>query len=456
MFERKNVWNEINDTEREEMDIISDEYLSFLDNSKTERLAVKEIVKLAKKNGFKNIDEFEKINPKDKVYVVNKNKNVALFVIGDEKIESGMNIVASHIDSPRLDLKPLPVVEMEGLGYLKTHYYGGVKKYQRTNLPLSLIGVIYNKNGEKIDVSIGEEDNEPSLFITELLIHLSKDLNQKKASELIEAEKLNVLVGSIPLKGEKDNSVKANILKILKEKYNIEEDDFQIAEFEIVPSQKAKYAGLDKSMVIAHGQDDRVCSFASLKAILSIKETSRTSLSLFADKEEIGSVGNSGMTSRFFENTVMEIMEKMDGFNYISYKRALQNSKVLSADVTAAYDPNFSDAYEITNSAKTGCGVTISKYTGSGGKGGSNDANAEFLNEVRKAFEKDNVIWQTGELGKTDQGGGGTIAYILAQYNMDVLDCGTAMLSMHAPLEILSRADLYETYRAYKSFFKYI
>lgn len=458
-YKRKNVWLNIDDQQKNELEEISKDYIDFLNVAKTERLATNEIIKRAQAAGFVNLEE--KINNNsikagDKVYTVNKNKAVALFVIGSEDLEKGMSIVGAHTDSPRLDLKPVPLSEDTQIAYFKTHYYGGVKKYQWTTIPLALHGVVFNKNGEKIEIAIGENDDEPVFTISELLIHLSKKMMQKSASEVIEGEQLKVIVGSIPLADEEDNPVKKNILKILNEKYGIEEEDFITAEFEVVPAIKARNAGLDNSMIIAHGQDDRVCAYSALNAILKIEDPGKTAVALFVDKEEIGSRGATAMTSQFFENAVLELLNIEEKANLISLKRSLANSKVLSADVTMAYDPNFKDVSEIDNAAQFGCGVALTKYTGSGGKGGSNDANAEYLSEIRLAFEKDKVIYQTGELGAVDAGGGGTIAFILAEYGMDVVDCGTPVISMHAPTELVSKADLYETILAYKSFYKNI
>lgn len=458
-YKRKNVWLNIDQAKKDELENFSSDYMDFMNKSKTERLAVKEIVKRAEEAGFRNIDEVieeGKLEAGDKVYAINRQKAVALFVIGSEDFEAGMNIVGSHLDSPRLDLKPVPLYESKNIAYLKTHYYGGIKKYHWINIPLALHGVVYNKEGEKIEVSIGEEADEPVFFISELLVHLSKDLNQKKAAEVIEGEQLNIMVGSIPLEDEKDNPVKKNILNILKEKYNIEEEDFLTAEFEVVPADKARLVGLDSSMIMAYGHDDKVCAYTSLRAILESENPRKTLVGLFVDKEEIGSVGATGMSSQFFENTVVELMNLRGGVDLVSFKRAMKNSKVLSADVTLAEDPNFLEATEENNTAKLGHGVCLTKYTGARGKGGSNDADAEFLQEIRLAFDKGEAIWQTGELGKIDQGGGGTIAYILAEYGMQVVDCGTPVISMHAPLELVSKADVYETYRAYKSFYENI
>ena len=458
-YKRKNVWLNIDQAKKDELESLSTDYMDFMNKSKTERLAVKEIVRRAEEAGFRNIDEVieeGKLEEGDKVYAINRQKAVALFVIGSEDFEAGMNIVGSHLDSPRLDLKPVPLYESKNIAYLKTHYYGGIKKYHWINIPLALHGVVYNKEGEKVEVSIGEEADEPVFFISELLVHLSKDLNQKKAAEVIEGEQLNIMVGSIPLEDEKDNPVKKNILQILNDKYNIEEEDFLTAEFEVVPADKARLVGLDSSMIMAYGHDDKVCAYTSLRAILESENPKKTLVGLFVDKEEIGSVGATGMSSQFFENTVVELMNLAGGVNLVSFKRAMKNSKVLSADVTLAEDPNFLEATEENNTAKLGHGVCLTKYTGARGKGGSNDADAEFLQEVRLAFDKGEAIWQTGELGRIDQGGGGTIAYILAEYGMQVVDCGTPVISMHAPLELVSKADVYETYRAYKSFYENI
>ncbi len=458
-YKRKNVWLNIDQGKRDELESLSTDYMDFMNKSKTERLAVKEIVRRAEEAGFRNIGEVieeGKLEAGDKVYAINRQKAVALFVIGSEDFEAGMSIVGSHLDSPRLDLKPVPLYESKNIAYLKTHYYGGIKKYHWINIPLALHGLVFNKNGEKIEVSIGECEDEPVFFISELLVHLSKDLNQKKAAEVIEGEQLNIMVGSIPLEDEKDNPVKKNILNILKEKYNIEEEDFLTAEFEVVPADKARLVGLDSSMIMAYGHDDKVCAYTSLRAILESENPRKTLVGLFVDKEEIGSVGSTGMSSQFFENTVVELMNLAGGVDLVSFKRAMKNSKVLSADVTLAEDPNFLEATEENNTAKLGHGVCLTKYTGARGKGGSNDADAEFLQEIRLSFDKGEAIWQTGELGKIDQGGGGTIAYILAEYGMQVVDCGTPVISMHAPLELVSKADVYETYRAYKSFYENI
>ncbi|WP_099321019.1 aminopeptidase [Anaerococcus sp. Marseille-P3625] len=458
-YKRKNLWLNIDENQKNDLEEISKDYINFLNTAKTERLATKEIIRRAEEKGFVNLDEKIKegsLKAGDKVYAVNKEKAVALFLIGSEDLENGLAIVGAHTDSPRLDLKPVPLSEDTNIAYLKTHYYGGVKKYQWTTIPLELHGVIYKKDGEKVEISIGDKEDEPVFTISELLIHLSRKLMDEKARDVIKGEQLQIIVGSIPLDKDSENPVKKNILKILNEKYGIIEEDFITAEFEAVPAIKARNAGLDNSMIIAHGQDDRVCSYATLNAILSMENSKKTLVALFVDKEEIGSYGATGMSSQFLENTILELLNLKGKADLISFKRTLKNSKVLSADVTLAYDPNFKDVSEIDNAAQFGCGVALTKYTGSGGKGGSNDANAEYLQEVRAAFDKNNVIYQTGELGAVDAGGGGTIAFILAEYCMDVVDCGTPVISMHAPTELVSKADLYSTVEAYKSFYQNI
>lgn len=458
-YKRKNLWLNIDENQKNDLEEISKDYINFLNTAKTERLATKEIIRRAEEKGFVNLDEKIKegsLKAGDKVYAVNKEKAVALLLIGSEDLENGLAIVGAHTDSPRLDLKPVPLSEDTNIAYLKTHYYGGVKKYQWTTIPLELHGVIYKKDGEKVEISIGDKEDEPVFTISELLIHLSRKLMDEKARDVIKGEQLQIIVGSIPLDGDSENPVKKNILKILNEKYGIIEEDFITAEFEAVPAIKARNAGLDNSMIIAHGQDDRVCSYATLNAILSMETSKKTLVALFVDKEEIGSYGATGMSSQFLENTILELLNLKGKADLISFKRTLKNSKVLSADVTLAYDPNFKDVSEIDNAAQFGCGVALTKYTGSGGKGGSNDANAEYLQEVRAAFDKNNVIYQTGELGAVDAGGGGTIAFILAEYCMDVVDCGTPVISMHAPTELVSKADLYSTVEAYKSFYQNI
>ncbi|WP_416197639.1 MAG: aminopeptidase [Sporanaerobacter sp.] len=458
-FEFKNVWDALSAEEEKELFEVNEDYKKFLDDGKTEREATKDIIRRAEAKGFKSLDEImnsnKKLAPGMKVYANNKNKGVALFIIGKEDISAGMNIVGSHIDSPRLDLKQNPLYEDSDMAYLKTHYYGGIRKYQWVSLPLALHGVIIKNNGEKVDIVIGEDENDPVFFISDLLPHLAKDQGSKKLDEAIAGEGLNIIIGSIPYTSDDiDSKVKLNVLKILNDKYGITEEDFTTAEIEAVPAGKAKDLGIDRGLVLSYGHDDRVCAYTSLRAILEVENPERTAVGLFVDKEEIGSVGNTGMHSRFFEDTVAEIVYLLDeNANNIKIRRALANSRVLSSDVAAGYDPNYADAFEKRNSAYLGKGIALVKYTGSRGKGGSNDANAEYIGDIRRIFNEANVMWQTAELGKVDQGGGGTIAYILANYGMEVVDCGVPVLSMHAPYEAVSKADVYMTYRGYKAFY---
>lgn len=455
----RNIWESVNEDEREKIFGISEEYKSFLDKGKTEREAVKEIIRLATENGYISLEEIIekgiKPTPGMKIYANNKDKSIVLLVIGKEKLEKGMHIIGSHVDAPRIDLKQFPLYEDESLALLKTHYYGGIKKYQWVTLPLALHGVIINEKGEKIDVVIGEDEKDPVFFITDLLPHLAKDQMEKKMSEGITGEGLNILIGSIPYKDEDINEkVKLNILKILNEKYGIKEEDFTTAEFQVVPAGKSKDVGLDRSMVGGYGQDDRVCAFTSLRAILDVDNPNKTAVALFVDKEEIGSVGNTSMESKFFENVVSELINLTEeSYSELTVKRALANSSVLSADTVGAFDPNYPEVMDKKNSPYIGKGIVLVKYTGSRGKGGCNDANSEYIAKIRKIFNDNNVVWQMGELGKVDQGGGGTIAYILANYGMDVVDCGVCLLSVHAPYEIASKADVYMAYKGYKAFF---
>ena len=425
-------------------------YRDFLDTARTERLATKEIIRQAEKAGFKPLEKYKTLKAGNKVYWNQKGKSVILAVIGKKPLTEGAKIVGSHIDSPRLDLKAAPVVENKKIVYLKTHYYGGLRKYQWVCMPLSLIGVVYTADGSKIDVAIGEDPDDPVLFINDLLPHLAKDQSEKKLSEAIQGEMLMPLLGS----DSKEEKTKPAILKILKDKYGIEEEDFASAELEIVPTQKSRDVGLDRSMIMSYGHDDRVCSYGNLAAILAAKAGDKTQIALFADKEEIGSVGNTGVNAAYFLDFLSETLNLQGHGEDISLRRTLRNSEVLSADVSAALDPIFAEAYDETNSAKLGYGICICKYTGARGKSGSNDANAEFVSKVRQIFNKANVPWQTGELGKVDQGGGGTIAYIMADWGCEVVDCGVAMLSMHAPLEIVAKSDAYCAYLAYKAFFE--
>jgi len=455
------VWDKLSSEDLKAVMDFAEGYKLFMDAAKTEREATAEIVKRAKEKGFIDLNdaikESKKLNAGDRVFAVNKDKAVVLFVIGKEKIEKGMNIVGSHIDSPRIDLKPNALYEDEGFALLETHYYGGIKKYQWVTIPLALHGVVVKKGGEKVNVVIGEDESDPVLYITDLLIHLSADQMEKKLAKGIEGEDLNVLIGSQPIEDkEAKGRIKLNILRLLNEKYGMTEEDFITAEFEIVPAGKSRDVGLDRSMVMAYGHDDKVCAYTSLEAILEVTEPNKTCIALFVDKEEIGSNGATGMHSKFFENVLAELMNLKGEYSELNLRRALANSKMLSSDVTAAFDPIYPSVLEKKNSAYMGKGIVITKYTGSRGKYSCNDANAEFLGEIRDLFNQHNITWQTGELGKVDQGGGGTIAYITAEYGMEVVDCGVALLSMHAPWEIAGKVDVYETYRAYKVFLQHI
>ncbi|MCT4612271.1 MAG: aminopeptidase [Clostridia bacterium] len=456
-YENKNGWNDLNKSEIKKVMSFSKRYMTFLNNAKTEREAVKEIIKLAKKEGFISLEEAtqKKLNkPGTKIYSSNRDKSLALFILGKEPMNKGIKIIGSHIDSPRLDLKPNPMYEDKSLALLKTHYYGGIKKYQWATIALSLHGVVIDKNGNKIDVSIGDDDNDPVFYISDLLPHLSKDQISKKMHEGISGEDLNVIIGSIPHKIKKDSySVKEGILNILNEKYGITEEDFISSEFELVPSFKAKDVGLDRSLIAGYGHDDKSCAYASLEAIKDITIPEKTISILFTDKEEIGSYGNSGGQSRFFEYAIAELINLTNkNYNELLLKQCFSNSKVISADVGAAFDSTYAAAYSKYNSAYIGHGVILKKYTGSRGKSGASDASAEYVGEIRKIFNDNNISWQASEMGKVDQGGGGTISYILANYNADVIDCGTPVLSMHAPIELISKVDLYNTYLAYKCF----
>lgn len=452
----KSAWLQIEDAEKDLVFSFCEDYKKFLSVAKTERLACTEIIRQAKEKGFRDLEELyksgEKFKAGDKFYINHKNKSVALFVMGTEPLENGLNIVGAHIDSPRLDVKQNPLYEANNLSKLKTHYYGGIKLYQYATIPLAIHGVVYNSAGEKIDIHIGEDKGDPVFCVTDLLIHLSKNQLAKTAREALVGEQMNILMGNIPLKDTEKDAVKENVLKLIKEKYNFEEEDFKIAELEIVPAGEARDLGFDRSMVLSYGQDDRVCAFTTMRAIFEIENPKKTACGLFMDKEEIGSMGNTGMASYFWENTMTELVNLEGEFCQLKVNRSLKNSKVLSADVTVGFDPDFPDVCEQMNSAFIGSGISICKYTGSGGKFGSSDANAEFLAEVRKVFKEHNVVWQTSELGKVDQGGGGTIALLLAKYGAEVLDAGPATLSMHSPYEVTSKIDVYMSYKAYKAF----
>lgn len=455
-MESTNLWKTYSEEQIKELQQVNEDYKAYLDNGKTERECIREAVKMAKERGYKNLNDViangETLKAGDRVYAVCMEKTIALFQIGQEPLESGMNILGAHVDSPRIDVKQNPLYEAGELAYLDTHYYGGVKKYQWVTIPLAIHGVVAKKDGSVVEIVIGEDEKDPVLCITDLLIHLAAEQMEAKAAKVIEGEKLDLLIGNMPLDGEEKEAVKANVLKLLKEKYDIEEEDFISAELEIVPAGKARDCGLDRSMVIGYGQDDRVCAFTSLLAMLEAKELKKTACCLLVDKEEIGSVGATGMQSRFFENVVAELLGAMGIDSNLKVRRTLANSKMLSSDVSAAYDPMFESVFEKKNTAYFGHGMVFNKYTGSRGKSGSNDANAEYIAYLRRIFERENVNFQTAELGRVDVGGGGTIAYILANYGMDVIDSGVAVLCMHAPWEVTSKADVYEAYRGYKAF----
>lgn len=451
------AWNKYSKEDLEKVFELNDRYIEFMSKCKTERECIDEFIVLAEKAGYRNLDDIIKENGSlkagDKVYENNMGKTLAMFIIGSEELQNGISILGAHVDSPRLDLKQNPLYEDTDLALLDTHYYGGIKKYQWVTLPLAIHGVMVKKDGTVVNVVIGEDVNDPVVGISDLLVHLSADQLQKKLAKGIQGEDLNILVGSMPIADKEAKSrVKQNILKILNEKYDIDEEDFVSAELEVVPAGPARHYGLDKSMVMAYGHDDRVCSFTSFEAMLKIDNPSKTCVILLVDKEEVGSIGATGMHSRFFENTVAEVMNLCGDYSELKVRRALSNSKMLSSDVSAAYDPNYPSVMEKRNCAYFGKGIVFNKYTGARGKSGCNDANPEYIAQIRAMMEKHNVSWQTAELGKVDQGGGGTIAYILAEYGMEVIDCGVAVQNMHAPWEVVSKADVYETMRGYHAF----
>lgn len=449
----KNTWEKYKDNLNEVMEY-NEGYKDYISKNKTERACVKDSIRLAEEKGFKPLDSFETLKPGDKVYVNNRDKNIALFVIGNKPLTEGMRILGAHIDSPRMDLKQNPLYESEGFALADTHYYGGVKKYQWVTIPLSLYGVVAKKDGTVVDVVIGEDDNDPVVGISDLLIHLAADQLDKKAAKVIEGENLDVTLGNMPLVGEEKDAVKANILKLLKDKYDIEEEDFVSAEIEVVPSGKARDYGLDRSMIAGYGHDDRVCAYTSLTAILDMDVCDYTCCTILVDKEEIGSVGATGAHSLFFENTIGEMLVKMGIDSFVQTRLTLSRSKMLSSDVSAGVDPLYVSVNDKKNAAYLGNGIVFNKYTGARGKSGSNDASAEYVARIRAVMDESNIHYQTAELGKVDQGGGGTIAYILGNYNMDVIDAGIAVLNMHAPMEVVSKVDVYETYQAYKAFLK--
>ena len=466
-MERKNAWKKYSDEDKNNVFTFADEYKTFISECKTERECVKKAVELAKKAGYRDLQEIiaanETLKAGDKVYAVNMKKAIVLFNIGNEPISAGMNILGAHIDSPRLDIKQNPMYEDSDLVLLDTHYYGGIKKYQWVAIPLALHGVVALKNGECVEVVIGEDADDAVVGVSDLLIHLAAKQMEKKGSSVVEGEDLDILIGSMPAASDSDNTdedkeekeaVKKNILAILKEKYGIEEEDFLSAELEAVPAGHARDYGLDRSMIMGYGHDDRVCAYPSFAAMLEIEKPQHTSVCLLVDKEEIGSVGASGMQSHFFEDSVAEIINLLGEYSELKVRRALHNSRVLSSDVSAAFDPNYPSVMEKRNCAYFGKGLVLNKYTGARGKSGSNDANAEYIARLRRIFDDNDVSFQTSELGKVDQGGGGTIAYILANYGMNVIDSGVAVLNMHAPWEIISKVDLYEALHGYVAFLK--
>lgn len=453
---RENAWKKYNEETIKDVFSFCEDYKDFISKCKTERECVNETIEMVKRQGYRDLNDYitsqTPLKPGDKVYANNYGKTIALFVIGKEPIEAGLKILGAHIDSPRIDLKQNPVYEDSDIALLDTHYYGGIKKYHWVATPLAMHGVVCKKDGSVINVNIGEDDNDPVFCISDLLIHLSRELMTKPAAKVVEGEALNVLCGSIPLENEEKEAVKANVLKILKEKYDFEEEDFLSAEIEIVPAGKARDTGFDRSMILGYGHDDRICAYTSLRAILDMDIVDRTACCLLVDKEEVGSNGASGMHSKFFENTVAEIINLTTVYSDLKLRRALANSVMLSSDVSAAFDPNYPSVFEKKNAAFFARGIVFNKYTGAGGKSGCNDANPEYIAKLRAIMEKHHVSFQTAELGAVDAGGGGTIAYILANLNMQVIDCGVPVLNMHAPYELASKVDIYETVNGYKAF----
>ena len=459
-MEKKNVWNSYSEEQLKEVEAFAREYMDFLDAGKTERECVDTLVNLIEKEGYVELNALlesgSKIKPGDKIYAVNMNQCLVMYQIGKKPMKEGMNILGAHIDSPRLDVKQNPVYEDSSIAYLDTHYYGGVKKYQWVAIPLSLHGVVVKKDGTTVEINVGDNEDDPVFFVSDLLVHLAGEQMEKKASKVIEGEALDLIVGNIPVKDKDKDAVTAGVLNILKESYGIEEQDFLSAELEIVPAGKAREAGFDRSMILAYGQDDRVCAYTSARAVLEVagEVTDRTACCILVDKEEIGSVGATGMQSRFFENMTAELMELMGEYSELNLRRCLSNSTMLSSDVSAGYDPSYASCFEKKNSAFMGDGMVFNKFTGVRGKSGSNDANAEYMAHIREIMDSSDVVFQTAELGKVDVGGGGTIAYIMANYGMEVIDSGVAVLNMHAPYEVTSKADVYEAVKGYRAFLK--
>ena len=462
VMENKTAWGKYDEAKLKDVFALSDGYKKFISDCKTERECVDEVIRQAEAEGYRNLQDIvtkgEKLQAGDKVYAQNMGKAIALFLIGQKPLEQGMNLLGAHIDSPRIDIKQVPLYEDTELALLDTHYYGGIKKYQWVTLPLAIHGVIAKKDGTTVAVAIGEKDDDPVVGISDLLVHLSASQMDKKANKVIEGEDLNVLIGSIPLanvaKEKEKEAVKANILKLLSDTYGIVEEDFLSADLEVVPAGRARDYGFDRSMIMGYGQDDRVCAYTSMKALFEAESPEKTAVCILVDKEEVGSIGATGMHSRFFENAVAELMNCCGEFSELKLRRAFQNSKMLSSDVSAAFDPNYPAVNEKKNTAYFGKGLVFNKYTGSRGKGGCNEANAEYMAELRRIMEENQVSFQTSEIGKVDEGGGGTIAYIMAQYNMEVIDSGVPVMNMHAPWEITSKADVYEAYCGYKAFLK--
>ena len=453
--QKKDGWKDLDDKEKKEVFEVSEKYINFLNKAKTEREFIKQAKKVADENGYRDIMTFDKLNPGDKVYFINREKSMYLAIIGENTIEEGLHIIGSHVDSPRLDLKPNPLYEDTGLAYFKTHYYGGIKKYQWTTIPLSMHGVIVKPNGEKIEINIGEDENDPIFTITDLLPHLAQEQMQKKLSNGVEGENLNLLIGSIPYDDEKvSEKVKLNILNILNQKYGITEADFTSSEIELVPAFKARTLGFDGSMVAAYGQDDKICAYTSLQAMMELQNVKNTAVCILSDKEEIGSMGNTGMESHMFDFFISEILNKLQINRPNLLDKVFCFSKMLSSDVDAGYDPIYASVSDKYNAGFLGKGISLNKYTGARGKSGASDANAEFVAWVRNILEKNNIKYQVAELGKVDIGGGGTIAYILANKGADVIDCGVPVLSMHAPYEVTSKYDIYSAYKTYKAFWE--
>ena len=448
----KNAWKKYTEGNINDVMAFNEEYKKFITNGKTERLCVKQAIVVAEANGFKEINSFQSLKTGDKVYVTNKDKNFAAFVIGKQPIENGLRVLGAHIDSPRIDVKQNPLYESRDFALLDTHYYGGIKKYQWVTIPLAIYGVVCKKDGSVINVAIGDNENDPIVGISDLLIHLSQDQLQKNGAKVIEGEDLDVTLGSMPLASEEKDAVKANVLKLLKEKYDFDEEDFLSAELEIVPAGAARDYGLDRSMVAGYGHDDRVCAYTSLRAVLDTPVSEYTTCAILVDKEEIGSVGATGAQSKFFENVIAELINLTTDYSDLKVRHAMEKTKMLSSDVSAGYDPLYASVNDTKNAAYLGNGICFNKYTGSRGKSGCNDAMPEFFAEIRKVMDENNINFQTAELGKVDQGGGGTIAYILGNYNMNVIDAGVPVLNMHAPMEIVSKVDVYEAYLAYKVF----